>query len=83
MKTELEHYKTALVAINEIEDPNKLAQLFEVALSRVTIGSIQEIADIEGKTYQGIRDSKRYKKIKLMGKTKVILGTKKEDNFPF
>ncbi len=83
MKTEIEHYKTALVALNEIQDSNKLAQLFEVALSRVTIGSIQEIADIEGKTYQGIRDSKRYKKIKLMGKTKVILGTKKEDDFPF
>ncbi len=83
MKTEIEHYKTALVALNEIQDPNKLAQLFEVALSRVTIGSIQEIADIEGKTYQGIRDSKRYKKIKLMGKTKVILGTKKDDDFPF
>jgi len=83
MKTEIEHYKTALLALNEIQDPNKLAQLFEVALSRVTIGSIQEIANIEGKTYQGIRDSKRYKKIKLMGKTKVILGTKKEDDFPF
>jgi len=83
MKTEIEHYRDALIAIDEIKDPDKLAQLFEVTLSRVTIGSIQEIADLEGKSYQGIRDSKRYKKIKMMGKTKVILGTKKEDDFPF
>ena len=83
MKTEIEHYKDALIAIDEIKDPYKLTQLFEVLLSKVTIGSIQEIADLEGKSYQGIRDSKRYKKIKMMGKTKVILGTKKEDEFPF
>ena len=78
----MKHFKTAILAINEIEDEKQLLQLFELLLSKVTIGTTQQIADLEGKSYNGIKNSNRYAKIELAGKRLVVKGVS-HINLPF
>ena len=70
----MKHFKEALLAINKIDDKKELVQLFELALSKVTIGTIQQIADIEGKSYNGIKNSNQYAKIEIGNKKLVAIG---------
>tara|TARA_R110002012_G_scaffold23065_1_gene78766 strand:+ start:203 stop:439 length:237 start_codon:yes stop_codon:yes gene_type:complete len=78
----MKHFKTALLAINEIEEERHLLQLFELVLSKVTVGTTQQIADLEGKSYNGIKNSNRYAKIELGGKILVVKGVS-NTNLPF
>ena len=72
----MNNYKTAVEAIDEIEDSKSIVQLFELMLSKVTIGTIQQIADLEGKSYNGIKNSNCYCKIDLNGKRLVVTGVR-------
>jgi hypothetical protein len=74
MKNNIETFKSTLLAINEIQDKNQLVQLFELIVSKVTIGTIQQIADLEGKSYNGIKNSNKYAKIEINGKILVVKG---------
>ena len=82
MKNNIETFKQALLSINEIEDEKLLVQLFELVLSKVTIGTIQQIADLEGKSYNGIKYSNRYAKIEIGDKKLVVVGVS-ESKLPF
>jgi len=72
----MKHYKEAVIAISKIEDPNQLVQLFELILSSVTIGTTQQIADLEGKSYNGIKNSNNYAKVMIGGKRLVACGAR-------
>jgi|TARA_R110000765_G_scaffold221706_2_gene325652 hypothetical protein len=78
----MKHFKEAVMAISRIEDENQLVQLFELAMSKVTIGTIQQIAELEGKSYNGIKNSNRYLKIVLGNKKLVVKGVS-DNNLPF
>lgn len=78
----MNHYIEAVKAISKIEDKKELVQLFELALSMVTIGTIQQIADIEGKSYNGIKNSGQYPKINIGNKKLVVIGGS-VNNLPF
>tara|TARA_R110002020_G_scaffold7277_2_gene30755 strand:+ start:2310 stop:2558 length:249 start_codon:yes stop_codon:yes gene_type:complete len=82
MKNDLEPFKKALLSINDIKEESQLVQLFELILSKVTIGTIQQIADLEGKSYNGIKKSERYAKIEINGKKLVVKGVE-NTKFPF
>ena len=82
MKNSVEIFKKALFAINEIEDEKHLVQLFELMISKVTIGTIQQIADLENKSYNGIKNSNRYAKIEINGKKLVVKGVE-NSKLPF
>ena len=77
MKTQLEHFKTAILSIDEIEDQNYLVQLFELLNETLIIDTIQGTADKENKSYNGIKKSKRYKKTEVAGQTLIIRGVNK------
>ena len=78
----MNHYIQAVKEISKIEDKKQLVQLFELTLSMVTIGTIQQIADIEGKSYNGIKNSCQYPKINIGNKKLVVVGGA-IDNLPF
>jgi hypothetical protein len=78
----MKHYKETTLAISEITDEKHLVQLFELILSKVTIGSIQEIADLENKSYNGIKKSKRYHKVIIGGKKLAVVGVR-QNELPF
>ena len=78
----MNNYIQAVKAIYKIEDKKELVQLFELTLSMVTIGTIQQIADIEGKSYNGIKNSFQYPKINIGNKKLVVIGGA-IDNLPF
>lgn len=78
----MNHYIDAVKAMSKIEEPAELVQLFELALSKVRIGTIQQIADIEGKSYNGIKNSGQYLKIEMGNKKLVVIGAS-IDSLPF
>lgn len=78
----MKHFKEALLAINEIRDEKQLVQLFELIRGKVVIGTIQQIADLEKKSYNGIKYSSRYLKIDIGGKKLVVVGVR-ENTLPF
>ena len=80
MKTQLEHFKIAILAIDQIEDQKKLVQLFELLNNCLVIDTIQNTANKEGKSYNGIKKSKKYTKTKVAGQTLIINGV---NNLPF
>ena len=75
-------FKNALLYIDKETDPNKLVQLFELISNKVTFGTIQQIADIENKSYNGIKNSNNYLKININGKKYAVKGVK-NNNLPF
>lgn len=78
----MKHFKEALLAINEIRDEKQLIQLFELIRGKVVVGTIQQIADLENKSYNGIKYSNRYLKIDIDGKKLVVVGVR-ENTLPF
>ncbi len=78
----MKHYKEAVTAISKIEDPKELVHLFELILSKVTIGTTQHIADLEGKSYNGIKNSNCYAKVFIGGKRLVVYGVR-DSALPF
>lgn len=78
----MNHYIDAVKAIYKIKDSTELVQLFELSLSKVTIGTIQQIADLEGKSYNGIKNSGQYLKIDMGNKKLVVIGAS-IDTLPF
>ena len=85
MKTPIEIYKQAILSIDSINDINHLVQIFDLILCKLDISSIQEMANKEGKSYNGILNSNRYKKIKIGKKTTLaIKGLRNDkDQLPF
>tara|TARA_R110002020_G_scaffold239271_3_gene451818 strand:- start:797 stop:1045 length:249 start_codon:yes stop_codon:yes gene_type:complete len=78
MKKSIETFKTALLSVSEIEDEKQLVQLFELVFSKVTILTTQQMADLEGKSYNGIKKSNRYGKINFNGKRLVVKGVRND-----
>ena len=76
------HYIEAVRHIDQIKDPKELVQLFELILNSVEIGTIQQIADKQGKSYNGIKNSNQYKKVNINGKKLVVVGVE-NNNLPF
>ena len=62
-----------------------LVLILELVVSKLEVYSLSEMADIEGKSRNGILKSKRYKKIKIGNRT--VLSVKgirnDEDEFPW
>ncbi len=82
MENSLKQFKTAILSISEIDNPLHLVQLFELISSKIDIDTIQGMAKKEGKSYNGIKTSNQYDKIKIGSQTLAIKGVKK-DQFPF
>ncbi len=78
----MDHYKNAVLAISEIQDEKQVVQLFELLLSKITIGTIQQMANLEGKSYNGVKNSTRYCKISIGGKKLVVKGVD-DSKLPF
>lgn len=78
----MNHYINAVKAISKIEDVNCKVQLIELLLCDIDINTIQGMADSEGKSYNGIKKSKKYPKLKIGNQTFVIKGAK-QTNLPF
>lgn len=76
------HYIEAVKHIDQINNPKELVQLFELLLNSVDIGTIQQIADKQGKSYNGIKNSNQYKKVNINGKKLVVVGVE-NNNLPF
>lgn len=78
MKDHLEVMK----AISENTDKNQLVQYIELAFNNLEAGSIQDIADLTRKSYNGVKKSGLHKKIKV-GSLTIAFNDVKEDKFPF
>lgn len=63
-------------------DSEKLLSILILVSNRLEINTVSEMARIEGKTPKGIRDSKRYRKIKI-GRAKLVIKGLSETNLPF
>lgn len=61
----MNHYISAVKDISKIEDVNCKVQLIELLLCDIDINTIQGMADSEGKSYNGIKKSKKYRKLKI------------------
>ena len=59
-----------------------MTQLHKLSPVAATIGTIQQIADIEGKSYNGIKNSGQYLKIDMGNKKLIVIGGS-VDNLPF
>lgn len=84
MEIPIKHYRNALIAIESINDKQLLVELFELLFDKLNLCSVQEMADSEHKSYNGILKSDKYLKIKK-GKTKLVCkGVRNdEDEFPW
>jgi len=71
-----------LKEINEITDLNMLVSILEVAAHKLEINTISEMARLEGKSPNGIRQSKNYRKINVGKQVMVIKGLRDSD-MPF
>ena len=74
--------KTAITAISEISDLNNLVTILELITNKIEINTISETARLENKSPNGIRNSKRYRKIKI-GKQLFAIKNLSENNLPF
>ena len=79
----MDDYTKMLILLDQGDFSEKQAlQLFELCLSRISIDTIQGMAKSEGKSYNGIKTSNRYKKINI-GKQKFAIKGVSETNLPF
>lgn len=84
MKTSNEAYRSVILGIDVLEDKDKLVQIFELLCNKLNPCSIQEMADRESKSYNGILKSKRYKKVNIGKKTVLVFdGVSEEEDFPW
>ena len=74
MKDTLEQHKQTLLYLDSIENLEYLVQYFELIESKLDIDTIQGIANIEGKSFNGIKKSKRYRKTKVSSQKMAIKG---------
>ena len=72
MKTLNKAYRDTILGIDTIDDKKQLVQIFELLCNKLNPCSIQEMADREGKSYNGILKSKRYKKVNIGKKTVLV-----------
>ena len=75
-------YLELIKTISKIKEPDLMVQIIELCANNLTIGTIQEIANLENKSYNGIKKSKQYKKIRIGKQIFAVKGVK-EDGFPF
>lgn len=82
MKDTLEQHKQTLLYLDSIENLEYLVQYFELIESKLYIDTIQGIANIEGKSFNGIKKSKRYRKTKV-GSQKMAIKGLNENKLPW
>lgn len=84
MKTSNEAYRDTIIGIDVLDDRDKLVQIFELLCNKLNPCSIQEMADREGKSYNGILKSKGYKKVNIGKKTVLVFdGVSDKEDFPW
>jgi hypothetical protein len=84
MKTQIKHYRDALMTIEDIDDEQLLVELFELLFDKLNLCSIQEMANKEKKSYNGILKSNNYLKIRRGGIKLVCKGIRDDkDEFPW
>ena len=71
-----------LKEIEKIEDLNLLVAILELAAHKTGINTISEMARIEGKSPNGLRQSKLYKKVNIGIQVMAIRGLRDSD-LPF
>lgn len=69
-------------AILQIKDKETLVQIIELCASSLTIGTVQHMAKIENKSYNGIKNSNQYRKITI-GDAKLAIKGLSKSNMPF
>ena len=79
----MDNYARTLILLSESKFTTfQKVQLIELIMQGLEIDTIQGMANKEGKTYNGIKKSNRYYKLKIGGQTMAIKGLK-DDKFPF
>ena len=71
--------------LEEIEketDLNKLVAILEVTANKLEINTISEMARLEGKSPNGVRESKKYRKVRIGVQLMCIKGLD-DTNLPF
>jgi len=71
-----------LKEIEQETDLNKLVAILELSADKLGIKTISEMARIEGKSPNGITQSKRYKKL-IIGTQKMCIKGLTNTNLPF
>ena len=71
-----------LIEIDQIVDLNKLVAILELVAHKTGVNTISEMARIEGKSPNGIRQSKLYRKINI-GKQVMVVKGLRDTNLPF
>lgn len=79
----MSNYAKTLILIDQSDFTiDQRVQLIELILHGLEIDTIQGMADSEGKSYNGIKNSRRYPKIKIGRQTMAVKGVTKS-NMPF
>ena len=68
--------------IDKSEDLGKLLTIFEVTANKLEINTISEMARLEGKSPNGIKDSKKYRKVRVGVQLMCVKGLD-DNNLPF
>jgi len=71
-----------LKEIEQETDLNKLVAILELSADKLGIKTISEMARIEGKSPNGINQSKRYRKL-IIGTQKMCIKGLTDTNLPF
>lgn len=84
MKTQKQAYIDTILNIEIIDNKNDLVHIFELLFDKLNLGTIQEVADRNHISYNGVLVSNKYRKI-VKGKTKLVCeGIRNdEDEFPW
>jgi hypothetical protein len=71
-----------LIEINKINDLNQLVQILELVAFKSGVQTISEMARIEGKSPNGVNQSKNYRKVMIGGQKMCVKGLR-GTNLPF
>ena len=71
-----------LIEIDKINDLNQLVQILELSAHKLGINTISEMARLEGKSPNGISQSKNYRKV-MVGTQLMCVKGLRDDNLPF
>jgi len=79
----MNNFRNQLLSIeNDTYTQIQLVQILELAASKLEINTISEMARMEGKSPNGIKNSKAYLKIKI-GKQSFAVKGVRDNNLPF
>jgi hypothetical protein len=79
----MEDFKQTLILVEKGNlTPSQKVQIIELLMSGLEAGSITDISKLAGISYNGIKKSSRFKKLKLKSLTLCFNGVKNDD-FPF